>query len=141
MPVTRQQLEELAEGKASDALLLLAEARFTNAYYLAGFAIEIALKACIATQFRRHVVPDKKLVNDLHTHNLATLIDLAGLRQELAVARGRPAFDARWRIVELWRPDSRYEIVSRTSARSLVDAVTNAPDGVLPWARTFWRRT
>ncbi len=48
----------LAAAKCEDATLLLAHARFSSAYYLAGYALELALKACIAKQFAAEVIPD-----------------------------------------------------------------------------------
>ena len=41
---------ELAETRRTEALCLLAANLFCGAYYLAGYAIECGLKACIATQ-------------------------------------------------------------------------------------------
>ncbi len=45
-------LMELAETKLNDAKFLLAGGRSGNAYYLAGYAIELLLKAVLASRFR-----------------------------------------------------------------------------------------
>ena len=44
-----------------------------GAYYLAGYAIECALKACIAKATRRYDFPDRKKVDASHTHDLREL--------------------------------------------------------------------
>ena len=45
MFVSRKTLQALAEGKLDDALLLLRNNRCSNAYYLAGYALELGFKA------------------------------------------------------------------------------------------------
>jgi hypothetical protein len=52
-------LKALAQAKLDDAILLFDNKRYSNAYYLAGYAIELALKACIAKQFVADTIPDK----------------------------------------------------------------------------------
>jgi len=46
-----------------------------GAYYLAGYAVECALKACIAKKTQRHEFPDKRRVDASHTHNLIQLLN------------------------------------------------------------------
>ena len=65
----RTQFQQLAELRREDAETLLAASRWGAAYYLLGYSIECALKACVAKQFRLHEVPDKKLVNSFYTRS------------------------------------------------------------------------
>lgn len=81
-----EDLKALAELRWTDAEALLGADRHSGAYYLAGYSIECGLKAVIALSFRATVIPSKKFVNDIHTHDLASLIALAGLKQQLRVA-------------------------------------------------------
>ena len=46
--MNRADLQKLAEERLADAELLLANGRFGGAYYLSGYVVECALKACIA---------------------------------------------------------------------------------------------
>jgi len=46
--ISRDQLRLLAQEKIDDANLLFDHGRFSNAYYLYGYAVEFALKARIA---------------------------------------------------------------------------------------------
>jgi hypothetical protein len=55
----RTDLQALARAKFNDAELLFQHGRFSNAYYLAGYTIEIGLKACIAAQVSAETIPDK----------------------------------------------------------------------------------
>ncbi len=48
MEVSRADLQALAETRLQDAQTLLAQQRFSVAYYLAGCAVELAMKALIA---------------------------------------------------------------------------------------------
>jgi hypothetical protein len=45
--MNRAQLRQLAEDRVLDAACLLAGGRWAGAYYLAGYAVECGLKACI----------------------------------------------------------------------------------------------
>ena len=68
--VAKGELETLAQEKLDDAAALIADGRWTNGYYLAGYAVELALKACIAKSFKAITLPDKDLVNATYSHNL-----------------------------------------------------------------------
>lgn len=46
--MTRSDLQKLAAERIADAKALLAMKRWSAAYYLAGYAVECGLKACIA---------------------------------------------------------------------------------------------
>jgi hypothetical protein len=72
-----------------------------GAYYLAGYAVECSfecsLKACIAKRIREFDFPDKKLANESYTHNLGSLIVIAGLQQELRELESRnEEFSINW---------------------------------------------
>ena len=135
----RADLQRLAEMRAREATILLGERCYSGAYYLAGYAIECALKSGIAKQFRRHDIPDKRLVNGIHVHDLVKLLDLAGLRDELTRAgRANPALLINWAIVKDGSEVRRYEFARASEARDMCEAVTSPTDGVLPWLALHW---
>ena len=37
-----------------------------------------------------------------------------------------------------WTEHSRYDNTAETAARELYEAITNVPDGVLPWIKRHW---
>jgi len=59
MSQDRATFQKLAEARLAEATLLLASGLPSGAYYLAGYAIECALKAIIAAQFRASEIPDR----------------------------------------------------------------------------------
>ena len=116
---------------------VLLDAGFPDgAYYLAGYAVECALKACIAKRTQQFDFPDKKLVNESHTHNLKALLELAELRDDLNAASIEVR--NRWLIVQDWSEASRYQHHEERRARSLLEAVEDQSGGVLPWIRQRW---
>lgn len=79
--MNRQDLQWLARTRLDEARVLLAAKKYDGAYYLAGYAVECALKACIAKQVRKFDFPDKKLALDSYSHDLEQLLSVAGLKQ------------------------------------------------------------
>jgi len=65
-----QKLKDLAFIRIREANLLLQHNNFDGAYYLAGYTIECALKACIAKQVQQYDFPDLSTVKQSYTHNL-----------------------------------------------------------------------
>jgi HEPN domain-containing protein len=133
--VTSADLERLADLRAAEAQTLLDAGRWEGAYYLAGYAVECALKSVIARQTRAGEFPDLKRVKDSYTHNLNKLLRLASLRQALeAQPAGR---QVNWKTVAEWSEQSRYlPHMEEQVARDLVEAVTSETDGILSWLLT-----
>jgi hypothetical protein len=77
--VKRKDFQELAALRLKEARLLLKGNCPEGAYYLAGYAAECALKACIARRTERFEFPDKKRVDRSWTHSLSELIQAAEL--------------------------------------------------------------
>jgi hypothetical protein len=55
-------LQRLAKERVAEAKILLAARKWSGAYYLVGYAVEFALKACIAKRVKAEDFPDKDLV-------------------------------------------------------------------------------
>ena len=137
--IGRHDLVALAEAKLLDAALLLGHERFGNAYYLAGYAVEIGLKAAISRQFAADTLPDPKFVRTLYTHSVKELVSAAGLVPALKARQDEsPTFSSHWTVVLAWTEEARYRSVDATTARMMVEAVSSDPEGVLPWLRMHW---
>lgn len=136
----RTKLQELAELRLGDAEALLAVGRWDGAYYLLGYCVECALKACVAKQFRLHEVPDKKLINTFYTHRLDELLTISGVKSEMeSHAKTDANFEINWNTVRDWSEAARYDIgITEAFARGMHDAVTNVASGILPWLKTQW---
>ncbi|MGP8244963.1 MAG: hypothetical protein ACLQVN_10650 [Bryobacteraceae bacterium] len=72
--VNRKDLQLLARTRLAEAKALSGTGFPDGAYYLAGYAVECALKACIARGTRRHDFPDKGSVDASYTHKLKDLV-------------------------------------------------------------------
>jgi hypothetical protein len=137
--ISRELLQRLAEAKISDAQLLFENGRWGNAYYLAGYGIELALKSCAAKQFAEASLPDRALVNKLYSHKLADLVGAAGLSAELKAQQDADStFAAYWGIVAQWTSDARYDSTDKSNAHYLLTAIGDRTHGVLAWIRTYW---
>jgi hypothetical protein len=118
---------------------LLAAGFAEGAYYLAGYAVECALKACTARRTREHDFPDKKLVNDSHTHNLKALLHLAELEVELdTVIAADTAMESALDTILDWSETTRYQKKTPQEATALVKAIEDHAGGLLPWIRRHW---
>lgn len=137
-PIYRRDFRALAELRAEEARILLRNRRPLGAYYLAGYAVECALKACIAKQRKRYEFPpNRSRIEKMYSHDLDTLIDVAGLKAELQrEIEKNPEFAENWNTVKDWTVDSRYE-TSALNGKELYNAVIG-PNGVLPWIRLRW---
>lgn len=129
----------LANMRVREAALLLRGSEWSGAYYLVGYAVECALKACLAREFRSWRMPDKNVLSQAYTHDLQNLARQCQLNQLIA-AQGRADrdFDVNWALVKDWNEESRYLIWTETNARDLFRAVNDRNHGVLPWVKRQW---
>lgn len=135
----RLDLQTIAITKLEDAELLFQHQRYSNAYYLFGYAAEIAIKARMAKFFLADTIPDRKIVNDIYTHDLTRLVGLAGLTIELNEEKRRSReFNAYWATVADWSESSRYAMVDGFGAMALRDAMINSDNGVFQWLQKHW---
>ncbi len=138
--MNRLQLQRIAKVRLAETRLLLKERQFDGSYYLAGYVIECALKACIARQVRRHDFPDRRVVTESYTHDLEKLVRVAGLNLHLQTeSAASPQLAVYWAIVKDWSEEARYSVgVLQVQAENMVQAVSARQYGVLPWLKKFW---
>lgn len=138
MSQDRATFQQLAELRLAEAKLLLANGFSSGAYYLAGYAVECALKARIAADFRAHEIPDLKRVQNIYSHDLTALLSLAGLRDLLEAEKdNNPNLYRRWAIVKTWSEKARYDIWTDENASAILGAI-DGDEGLLQWLRTHW---
>lgn len=80
MALARSDLQRLAETRLREARTLFEAGHYAGAYYLAGYVVELSLKACIAKQFKAEVIPDWKFSGIRKRTNWPIWSALAGLR-------------------------------------------------------------
>jgi HEPN domain-containing protein len=138
--MNRKGLQAIAKLRIKEAKVLLDNSCFQGAYYLAGYAVECALKACIAKQTRQHDFPDRKIVNDSYTHDLEKLLNVSGLKiHHQSQMASDPIFASNWAVVKDWSEETRYnQAITDIEAKDLYAAITQQKHGVLRWLKQWW---
>jgi hypothetical protein len=139
--LNRAALQQLSNERIEDARVLIVANRWAGAYYLAGYALECALKSCVLAYIDRTgiIFQDKKYAQNCWTHDIEDLVRQAGLNIERDKAAGTSiALGQHWLIVKDWSESSRYLMSTQVQAERLFHALTDNTDGVLSWLRNFW---
>jgi HEPN domain-containing protein len=139
--MNRSDFQVLAEIRIKEAKVLLDSDCYEGAYYLAGYAVECALKACIAKKTQPFDFPPKpNVVGEYYKHDLNVLIRMAGLELDLKKEMGLVVqFKLNWAYVSKWSEQYRYETnVDAKQANDLYIAIVNVQHGVLTWLKRYW---
>src|ERR1700761_174624 len=98
--MTRQLLIDLSRSRIKESKILFDNNEYNGSYYLAGYSVECALKACLSKTFRASKIPDKKFVNDIYVHDLKALVKHAGMEADRALKEAADVnFAINWAIV------------------------------------------
>lgn len=140
--MTRAEWQRMAGERVRDAGALLKARRWSAAYYLAGYAVECGLKACVVAYLKKHVeviFRERRFSEKCWTHDYDELLRLAQFmaRRDADVAAD-PALRRNWLVAKNWSEAARYERKARIEAEGLFQAVTDPASGVLPWIRNHW---
>jgi len=124
--------------RVKEAAILVKNHAEQGAYYLGGYAVECALKACIAKKTKRHEFPPKRdYLEKVYSHKLEILLELAELKNQLEKdMKENPTLGKNWLVVKGWNESARY-ISSGLNGDALYTAMTGA-DGALPWIKQHW---
>jgi HEPN domain-containing protein len=138
--MNRADFHKLSEIRLKEAKVLLDRKCYEGTYYLAGYAVECALKACIAKRTQAYDFPPKpQVVRDFYQHDIRSLAKMAGLELELNKRLLVVQFKSNWDFVCNWSEEKRYEThINPKTARDLYRAVTNSRNGVLAWLKKYW---
>jgi hypothetical protein len=143
--VNQAQLRQLAEDRILDAAALIGGGRWSYGYYVAGYAVECALKSCLLARMIHTgwVFKEKVKIDECLTHEFDKLTQIAGMwdllndkLRESAAAGGE--FVANWQTVGIWEVTSRYATKTESEARALYAAITDNPHGILLWIKNYW---
>ncbi len=135
--MNRRNLKNLALTGLEEVEVLLQNRQYSGAYYLSGYVIECALKACMAKQTKKFDFPDYKTVRESYTHKLEQLVKVAKLDTELK-SLNDPDFSLRWSTVKDWSEESRYQTHNKQEALDIYSAITDPNHGVLQWLQQHW---
>jgi len=123
--LNRQNFQNLAEIRLREAEVLLNNNQYSGAYYLSGYVVECALKACIAKNTRQFDFPDKDKVLKNYTHDLKSLVIAAELDTQLQSQRNTINFESYWSVTKDWTEKSRYDIHSQQKVRDIYLAISD----------------
>ena len=137
---TRAEFQELARVRLAEAKSLLDLGKWGGAYYLAGYAIELALKACIIkTLMATDAFPDKEFSKNCYTHSIEKLVVLAKLVDARKTAMDAdPYLESNWSVAKDWSEEKRYHRIDQREAEEIYAAIADGAHGVLPWIMTQW---
>jgi len=138
--INRDMLRQLCDSRLKEAQVLLEAQLWTGAYYLAGLAVECALKSCLAGAVREYDFPDKEFVHQMYVHNLEKLFKLNGAlwAQLQNDVKSDAKLATNWSTVKDWDDNKRYDVVEELVAQGLYDAATETDSGIVEWIRRRW---
>lgn len=140
--MNRLEWQQMAERWLVDAKILLDNHRWSTAYYVAGYAVESGLKACILKRLAAEpelIFESRRFSENCWTHSLQELLKLAGLEAARAIdAAGNPDFAWNWTVAKDWTEQSRYANTTHHNAKKLYAAIADKPNGVMQWIRGRW---
>lgn len=128
---SRDEWQKLTDTRMDDAEALLKSGRYDGAYYLAGYAVECALKARLVRLLEGYFPPKQSL----YIHDLEKLLDaaeLASIFEDLANANR--LFEDQWDTVKEWSEMSRYNTQDQRAAEDMLAAVR----GVVECIKQYW---
>ena len=137
---SRAEFQELAEERLNEAKLLLDAERWSGAYYLAGYAVELALKACIIKRLMEtDAFPEREFSKNCDTHVIKNLVRLARLN-DLRETSTDVNLDLRanWQTANGWSEEKRYHRIEKVVAETLYAAITDPLHGVSEWIKMHW---
>jgi HEPN domain-containing protein len=139
LELDKSKAQNLSLTRIKEAEILLKENCFAGAYYLAGYSVELALKAVICKKFKRETIPDKNFVQSLYTHKLDDLMTKSELKFKFDEdKKANSQLDTYWTVVTKWNENSRYDLKSEQDATSIINAINDPQNGILSWIKQHW---
>ena len=133
--MNRIDLQNLANVRLAEvASSLLLAGHPNGAYYLAGYSVECALKAVIASQTQLHDFPDKQRAIDSFVHDLERSCKSRPVDRSVAGGSlsGKLSFCRGIGPLSLSGPETaRYNVYSIRDAEAIIGAVGDRNEGVL----------
>lgn len=136
--------KNLSLQKIKEAKILLNNKLYTGAYYLAGYSVEFALKACYCKTIQAQTFPPlRKVYEKLYNHgrdSLIGLMDVSSIKTKFeAETQNNNKLQVNWDIVKDWSTESRYaSSVKKADAKALINAIEEKRTGVLTWIKKVW---
>lgn len=136
--MNRGDFQELAELHLQHGRALLDAGLYSGAYYICGYVVECALKACICKDTSVFDFKPEE-VKKARSHEFDDLIALAKLTQGIRAERNADThLDVNWKVVEDWSVESRYRRELPNRAQDLYVAISDPIHGVFACIKRHW---
>lgn len=117
------ELKKMARARLRDAQVLFDAKRFDGSYYIAGYAVELGLKARICRTLKWAEFPSTGSefadLRSLKTHDLEVLRKLSGVEAKI-----RTKLTPEWSVVSNWNPEKRYQATGQATEAEAKDMLT-----------------
>ena len=138
--IKRKDLQKLARLRLKEAEALYKKHLYDGAVYIAGYAVEFALKAKICRLLHLTEYPPSGNIGQwFKLHDLEQLKMLAGLTEEVTISKNKDLFDNWSKAVgtkkQRYEPAGKYNAVT---AKVILDSIREKPNGVLTWLTKRW---
>ena len=144
--MTGIELKRLTQLRLKEANVLCDNRLYDGSCYLAGYCIELALKAAIC---KRMGTPDffdavkPETARAFKIHNLEELVTLAGLRTQFnQQINTNNQFRDNWSFIKTsinWSEQLRYQMgKNQIETQTMLLALTDSQNGILPWIKKHW---
>jgi hypothetical protein len=144
--MTRTDFQQIALLRLEEAETLLAQGKYNGCCYLAGYALESALKAAICHRMDNDDFFDvlkSETLRAFKIHNLSELVILAGLSREyknLNITNN--ILLSNWEYIKndiKWSEQLRYQIgFTQIEAQKMINAINDQQNGILEWIKKYW---
>ncbi len=141
------EIRRIADQRLLEAKILLqspANKHYDGAYYLAGYCVELYLKAKICEALDlddlfSDTSMAKKITATFKSHRLEELMLLTGLNRKFELAKSANiALASSWSQIKLWNESKRYlppGTILRAEVEELMSAIEDPQNGFLQWIR------
>lgn len=139
------EIRALAKERLEEAIILKDNKKFNGAFYLAGYAIELSLKAKICEKFdipnlfeESTSIPGiSELRKGVKTHDLLTLLVFSGLKNkyDTAKAKEKILFRLNSLLFTNWNESYRYKPCGFCKDADVNELITllQQPDNLIEW--------
>ena len=144
--MTSLEFKRLTQMRLKEANILCDNRMYDGSCYLAGYCIELALKAAICKRmgtpdFFESIRPES--ARAFKIHNLEELVTLAGLRSQFnAQFNTNVLFRDNWSFIKTsinWSEQLRYQRgKNQLENQTMLIALTDLQNGILPWIKKHW---
>jgi HEPN domain-containing protein len=144
--MVRQEFKQIALLRLNEAESLLNQNHYDGCCYLAGYCLEMALKAVICRRMEKDDFFDilkSESVRSFKIHNLTEFVILAGLQKRYEILSAtNPDFESNWVVIKdkiRWSEQLRYKTgFTKNDAESMLKAINDPQNGILKWLKKYW---